>query len=64
MTIWRSIGKIAEHFGVTTQTIRNWTKSGKLEQPKRTFGGHRRYDVEKITGKKERKLRIFLKIRN
>ena len=62
MTIWGSIGKIAKHFGVTTQTIRNWTKSGKLDKPKRTLGGHRRYNLEKITGQKERKTIAYSRV--
>ena len=50
MTIWISIGKVAKMYGVTTQTIRNWTKQGKL-QAKRTMGKHRRYEKEKIEPK-------------
>ena len=47
---WISIGKIAELFGVTTQSIRDWTKQGKLSA-KRTLGNHRRYNLEEIEQK-------------
>jgi len=47
---WISIGKVAEFFGVTTQSIRDWTKQGNLEAI-RTFGGHRRYCLEDIEKK-------------
>lgn len=52
MTILVSIGVVAELFGVTTQTIRNWSDEGMLEF-ERTHGGHRRYileDIERIKG--------------
>lgn len=42
-----SIGKVAKMFGVSAQSIRNWTKLGNLEAI-RTFGGHRRYSLKKI----------------
>jgi len=44
------IGKVAEFFGVTTQSIRDWTRQGRLEAI-RTFGGHRRYSLEEIENK-------------
>ncbi|WP_372364971.1 IS607 family transposase [Candidatus Uabimicrobium sp. HlEnr_7] len=47
---WISIGKVAEFFGVTTQSIRDWTKQGRLEAI-RTLGGHRRYNLEGIEKK-------------
>ncbi|WP_372365176.1 IS607 family transposase [Candidatus Uabimicrobium sp. HlEnr_7] len=47
---WISIGKVAEFFGVTTQSIRDWTKQGRLEAI-RTLGGHRRYKLEGIEKK-------------
>lgn len=52
MTIWISIGKVAKQFGVTAQTIRNWTTNGEFEVV-RTAGKHRRYsknEVEKKLG--------------
>jgi len=56
MTTLIAIGKVAKEFGVTTQTIRNWTKQGKFKTT-RTLGEHRRYDrneVNKIQGKTEK----------
>merc|ERR1711976_711819 len=47
---WISIGKVATLFGVTTQSIRDWTKQGKLSA-NRTLGGHRRYRLEEIEKK-------------
>jgi len=55
MAILISIGKVAEKYGVTTQTIRNWTKQGKFKN-KRTFGNHRRYlekEIKKDLGEVE-----------
>jgi excisionase family DNA binding protein len=52
MTILVSIDVVAELFGVTTQTIRNWSDEGMLKF-ERTHGGHRRYileDIERIKG--------------
>lgn len=40
-----SIGKFAEKLGVTTQTLRNWDKEGKLS-PIKLDTGHRRYTDE------------------
>ena len=37
-----SIKVVAEEYGVTTQTIRNWCKEGMFEI-KMTKGGHRRF---------------------
>lgn len=42
-----SIGKVAEMFGVTPQTIRNWIKQG-IFRVKRTIGGHRRFELEEV----------------
>ena len=47
---WISIGKVADLFGVTTQSIRDWTKQGKLSAI-RTLGNHRRYNLEEIEQK-------------
>ena len=47
---WISIGKVADLFGVTTQSIRDWTKQGKLSVI-RTLGNHRRYNLEEIEQK-------------
>jgi len=54
MATWIAIGQVAKEFGVTTQTIRNWTKLGKLSSI-RTLGGHRRYSKEEIDEKLGRK---------
>ena len=60
-----SIGKVANMFGVCTQTIRNWSKDGLLNEYKRTLGNHRRYsqiEVEKLLGKEveEKKTLIYI----
>lgn len=39
-----SIGELAKMFGVSAESLRNWEKNGKLPQPVRTPGGHRRYN--------------------
>ena len=41
-----SISEFAELIGVTTQTLRNWDKSGKLKPAGITDGGHRLYHFE------------------
>ena len=52
-----SIKQAAELFGVSTKTLRNWDRDGRLS-PIRTLGGHRRYcisDIKKvINGKNSR----------
>ncbi|WP_372371207.1 hypothetical protein [Candidatus Uabimicrobium sp. HlEnr_7] len=47
---WISIGKVTEFFGVTTQSICDWTKQGRLEAIRR-LGRHRRYNLEGIEKK-------------
>ncbi len=56
-----AIGEVAREFGVSTQTIRNWTKEGYLSEV-RTIGGHRRYcrkEIDKCLGKAEEKTTIL-----
>lgn len=51
-----SIGEFAEAIGKTTQTIRNWDKSGYLKPAKIGLGGHRYYtqsQVDNYLGKKK-----------
>ena len=43
----KSTTKLAKKYGVTSQTIRNWIKAGKLEVKEKTQGGHFRIQ-EKI----------------
>ena len=50
MTTWISIGKVARLFGVSTQTIRNWTDQGQF-RVSRTLGKHRRYSKDEIDEK-------------
>lgn len=50
MTTWVTIGYAAKLNGVTTQTIRNWTKNGEFEFI-RTLGNHRRYSKEELEQK-------------
>ena len=42
-----TIGEAANEIGVTTTTLRNWEKSGKITS-ERTSGGHRRYDLNQL----------------
>ena len=41
------IGDVADHFGVSIDTVRNWVKSGKLDCG-RTPGGHRLFSHDNI----------------
>ena len=50
-----SIKEAAKLTGVTAKTLRLWELEGKLH-PKRTNGGHRRYDVSELIGSKSDKL--------
>lgn len=43
----KSTTQLAKKYGVSSQTIRNWIRSGKIEAPSRTLGGHFRVE-EKI----------------
>ncbi len=54
-----SIGVIAEEYGVTTQTIRNWCDEGIFEV-KRTKGGHRRFVWE--NDEEERKTILYSRV--
>jgi hypothetical protein len=38
------IGEIIEHYGISRQTIHNYTTMGLLQETDRTRGGHRLYD--------------------
>jgi excisionase family DNA binding protein len=47
--------EVASAFGVDTQTVTRWARSGKLESV-RTLGGHRRFaarDVEELLRRNE-----------
>ena len=39
-----TIQKIADHYGVTAQTIRRWGRTGQLVEHHRTLGNHRRFE--------------------
>ena len=43
-----SIGDLADKFGVSTETIRNWERQKLLPPASRTLGGHRRYTQEHV----------------
>ncbi len=51
---WISIGRVAKYYGVSTQTIRNWSKLGHFKFI-RTLGNHRRFSKEEIEEKLRRK---------
>jgi predicted site-specific integrase-resolvase len=55
-----SIGKVAEEYGVSTQTIRNWEKEGMFSEVIRTRGGHRRFAKEEIS--EERKTVVYARV--
>jgi putative resolvase len=44
------IGQAAKILGVTVQTLRRWERSGQLVADKKTEGGTRYYDSEKLLG--------------
>lgn len=50
-----SIKEASELLGVTTTTLRNWEKDGKITAV-RTEGGHRRYQVQDLIGGKKEKM--------
>lgn len=43
------VGEVAEYYNVSTQTIRHWTKSGKISATK-SLGGTRLYDLDILKG--------------
>ena len=45
MTLY-SIGIVAKHYGVSHSTIRRWAEKSLLAVACRTFGGHRRFDLQ------------------
>ncbi len=47
------IGKVADLLGVSIQTLHNWEKTGELVPDKKTQGGTRYYDVDKLLNKPE-----------
>lgn len=48
------IGRLAKELGVAIDTVRRWEREGKLKG-ERTKGGHRRYDLEKVLSRLEKK---------
>ncbi len=48
MNKFLSIQKASEFLGVSTQTLRRWERSKKIEPAERTAGGQRRYDITKL----------------
>ncbi len=45
---WLSTKDLAERFGKTVRTIREWTRRGILPQPVTDPGGHLRWDLKAI----------------
>ena len=43
-------GEAARILGVTVQTLRRWEKSGQLLPDKKTEGGTRYYDIDRLLG--------------
>ncbi len=44
------VGEAAKILGVTVQTLRRWEKSGQLLPDKKTLGGTRYYDIDRLLG--------------
>ena len=40
-----STGQLANFLGISLSTIYSWLKSGKISEPQRTFGNHRRFNL-------------------
>lgn len=53
MSRFIKIGKAAEILGVSIQTLRRWESLGTISPEKRTSGGTRYYDLNKLLGLKE-----------
>jgi hypothetical protein len=43
-----SIGAIADYYGVSAESLRNWERAGLIPEARRTPGGHRRYTKEHV----------------
>jgi putative resolvase len=50
MSRFIKIGKAAEFLGVSVQTLRRWENSGVLPPDRKTEGGTRYYDLDKLSG--------------
>ena len=55
MSRFIKIGKAAEILGVSIQTLRRWESLGTISPERRTSGGTRYYDLNKLLGLKELK---------
>ena len=44
---WLASNEVARRLHVTPKTVARWASQGRLEH-RRTLGGHRRYDPERI----------------
>ncbi len=44
------VGEAAKILGVTVQTLRRWERSGQLLPDKKTEGGTRYYDLDRLVG--------------
>lgn len=43
-----SIGKLADRYGVSPESLRVWERAGLIPAAYRTVGGHRRYGPEHV----------------
>ena len=43
-----SIGKLADRYGVSPESLRVWERAGLIPTAHRTVGGHRRYGPEHV----------------
>ena len=46
-----SIGKLCNLLGISLSTAYRWLKSGKITEEFRTFGNHRRFNLDTIKSK-------------
>lgn len=50
-----SIGVLANFLGVSVVTIRRWEREGRIKQSARTFGNHRRFNLDHFRNQEDNK---------